>query len=116
MNHQLIQLFPDIEFEELKILERYTSDLNEQQLMLFAQIYRNKRQSAQNMLIFCIVGFLGFAGLQRFFIKQIGMGILYFLTFGLCVIGTIVDTINYKQLTLEHNSKMMQETMALIRL
>ena len=31
------------------------------------------------------------------------MGILYFFTFGICYIGTIMDVVNHKRLTFEHN-------------
>jgi hypothetical protein len=47
-------------------------------------------------------------------INQIGIGILYFLTAGLCLIGTIVDIINYKNLAFEYNQKVAIEVSNLI--
>jgi TM2 domain-containing membrane protein YozV len=45
-------------------------------------------------LILCILGFVtGFCGIQRFYLKQTGMGVLYLLTAGCCGIGQIIDTI-----------------------
>jgi TM2 domain-containing membrane protein YozV len=38
-------------------------------------------------------------------IGQVGMGILYLLTGGLCFIGTIIDLVNYKKLTFEFNQQ-----------
>ena len=43
------------------------------------------------------------------------MGILYLLTFGLCYIGTIVDLINYKKLSLERNQEIIvQEVLPML--
>jgi TM2 domain-containing membrane protein YozV len=57
-----------------------------------------------------------FAGIHRFLIGQIGMGILFLLTGGLCLIGTIVDAINHKKLAFEYNQEMIAESIALIRM
>ena len=43
-----------------------------------------------------------------------GMGILYFFTGGLCLIGTIVDLVNHKRLTFEYNQQMARESMAMV--
>ena len=51
------------------------------------------------ILVTTILGFFGVAGVQRFLTGQIGMGLLYFFTAGLCFIGTIIDLINHKRLT-----------------
>lgn len=74
-------------------------------------IYRSKRRDPQLILILSLLGLFGFAGIQRFLVGHIGMGILYFFTLGLCWIGTIIDAVNYKNLALEYNSKMVVETM-----
>ena len=60
-------------------------------------------------------GFIGIGGIQRFLLGQIGMGILYLLTWGLCGIGTIIDLINYKKLTLERNQEIIvQEVLPML--
>lgn len=61
------------------------------------------------MLIFCLLGFLGFAGIHRIMIQQIGLGVVYLFTLGLCFIGTIVDLFNYRKMTLEFNQKQVIE-------
>jgi TM2 domain-containing membrane protein YozV len=61
------------------------------------------------------VGFFGIAGLQRFFVDQIGMGILYLLTGGICFIGTIIDLVNYKQLAIEYNQKQAMQIIGFMR-
>ena len=47
-----------------------------------------------------------FAGIQRFVIDEIFMGLLYFFTGGFCGIGTIINAIRYKELAFEYNRKM----------
>lgn len=46
-------------------------------------------------IILCCIGFIGFAGLHKFYEGKIGMGILYFFTMGLFCIGTIIDLVNF---------------------
>ncbi|MBQ9977197.1 MAG: TM2 domain-containing protein [Clostridia bacterium] len=45
-------------------------------------------------LILCIIGFFGFAGLHRMYVGKVGSGVLHFLTYGFCAIGTIIDLIS----------------------
>jgi TM2 domain-containing membrane protein YozV len=47
--------------------------------------------------------------------NQIGMGILYLLTGGLCLIGTIVDLVNYQKLAFEYNRQIAAEVSAMIK-
>lgn len=51
------------------------------------------RKSKMVALILCIIGFFGFAGLHRMYVGKVGSGVLHFLTYGVCVIGTILDLI-----------------------
>ena len=67
--------------------------------------YRNQRKDETTILLFTLIGFVVIAGIQRFVLGHIGLGILYLLTAGLCFIGTIVDAINHKKLAAEYNVK-----------
>jgi TM2 domain-containing membrane protein YozV len=78
-------------------------------------IYRTRRKDPQLILLTCLVGFLGFAGIHRFLVNQIGMGILYFFTAGLCLIGTIVDAVNYQSLAFEYNRQIASEVAPLAK-
>ena len=42
----------------------------------------------------CLCLFLGWLGAHKFYAGRIGMGVLYLITFGLCGIGWIIDTVN----------------------
>jgi TM2 domain-containing membrane protein YozV len=108
------QLMPELDMQEMTYVESIVKDYDEQQLINFANFYRSRRRDPQLILLCTLVGFLGFAGIQRFLTDQIGMGILYFFTAGLCFIGTIVDLINYRQIALEYNLKIANEVSGFI--
>ncbi|MDB5003432.1 MAG: hypothetical protein JWQ34_1657 [Mucilaginibacter sp.] len=102
--------YADITPEEMGFLHQATEGLNENQKRYFYTVYNSKRKNSQEILLFTLLGFVGCAGIQRFILGQIGMGILYILSCGLCFIGTIVDLIKNKSLTLEYNKNMAYES------
>lgn len=102
--------------QEYSYLQTATNGLNEQQLRTFLMIYSGKRKNPSDMLLFCIIGLFVLPGLQRFIIGQIGMGILYLFTLGLCFIGSIVDVVNHKELAFEHNQRMVFESLQMVRM
>ncbi|WP_214073480.1 TM2 domain-containing protein [Mucilaginibacter sp. dw_454] len=105
-----------ISAEELGLLQQATAGLNDEQKKYFFMIYSGKRKSPQDMLIFCLIGTFLVPGFQRFMIGEIGMGILYLFTAGLCFIGSIVDLVNHKKLALEFNQKMAFESFNLAKM
>ena len=106
---------PGVTPEELGFLQQANAELTENQQKYFYMSYTNKRKSTQDVLIFCIVGFF-IPGIQRFILGQIGLGILYFFTVGLCFIGSIVDVVNHANLAMEYNRKMAFESHQLARM
>jgi TM2 domain-containing membrane protein YozV len=110
----VLRHLPELEGMELGYIQGLMKNMDEDQASLFAQVYRARRKDAQMILILTLIGFFGFAGLHRFILGQVGLGILYILTLGLCFIGTIVDLVNYKSLAYEYNIKMAHETLAMI--
>jgi len=110
-----IHIMPEIIGEEMLFNDSIVRDMEDDVAQQFANIYRARRKDPQLILMLTLVGFLGFAGIQRFFVDQIGMGILYLFTGGLCMIGTIVDLVNYKRISFEFNQREAQQIAALIR-
>ncbi len=102
--------FPGITPEEMGFLQQGTAELTEDQKKYFYLLYSSKRKTTQEILIFTIIGFFGIAGIQRFVVGQIGMGLLYLFTGGLCAIGTIVDLINNRSITDDYNRRMAYES------
>ena len=106
---------PNIDQQEMLFLQKLMQELTEDQQKSFFMMYQNRRKDPQTILLCTLAAFIGVAGVQRFVTNQIGMGILYLFTGGLCLIGTIVDLINYKKLAWEYNQKMALESAAMIR-
>jgi len=102
--------------EELITINSRTKEFKQDELEQFCIIYGTKRKDPQLILILCLVGLVGVAGIHRFLIGNIGMGILYFFTAGLCLVGTIIDAVNYKQLAMEYNAKMITETLSMLNM
>ncbi|HEY5391896.1 MAG TPA: NINE protein [Hanamia sp.] len=116
INPTILKYLYDVTPEELITINSRIKDFNDDELSQFCMIYRSKRKDPQLILILCLLGLVGFAGVQRFVIGNIGMGILYFFTVGLCFIGTIVDAVNYKSLAMEYNAKMITETLSMLNM
>jgi|SRR5258708_2382510 len=114
MKANLITMVPAIEGEELVYLQSLTKDLTDEQLVSFIAVYNGKRKKTDQILLGCVLGFVLVAGVQRFMIRQTGMGLLYLFTGGLCLIGTIMDTVNHKRLAFEFNRDMARESMAML--
>ncbi len=110
----VLKHLPELEGMELGYIQGILKNMDEEQAALFSQVYRARRKDSQMILVLCLIGFFGFAGLHRFILGQIGLGILYLLTLGLCFIGTIVDLVNYKSLAYEFNIKVAHETLSLM--
>ena len=103
----IFQRIPEIPIEELTVIQLNTKNFDEEKITQFLNLYIGRRIKTDTLLICTLLGLFGIGGIQRFFTGQIGMGILYLLTFGLCYIGTIIDLINYKKLTLERNQEII---------
>lgn len=112
---KIIEILPELTGEEMVYVQNLMKDWDDEKARNFANVYRTRRRDPQMILIVTIVGLLGIAGIQRFVTNQIGMGILYFFTLGLCYIGTIVDLINYQNIAFEYNQKMANEVASMIR-
>lgn len=109
MSTKLFQLMPELDMQEMAYVDSVVKNYTDQQMLNFANFYRSRRRDPQLILLSSLAGFLGVAGIQRFLTDQIGMGILYFFTAGLCFIGTIVDLINHRQIAFEYNIKIANE-------
>lgn len=105
----ILQYMPELQGSELAYVQNLTKDYSDDQLINFVNIYRTRRKDPNLILITTLLGFFVVAGVQRFLVGQIGMGILYLFTAGLCFIGTIVDLVNYKDIAFNYNQRMANE-------
>ena len=105
----VMQLLPEVPPGEQAAISGIVSNLSEDSEQMFAMAYRSQRKDETTILLFTLIGLVLIAGVQRFVIGHIGLGVLYLLTAGLCFIGTIVDAINHKKLANEHNVKIANQ-------
>lgn len=108
---KIFELLPELEGDESQYISHLIEDMDDESAKTFATVYRSRRRDPILLLIFALIGLFGIAGIHRFFVGHIGMGVLYLLTAGLCFIGTIVDMINYKNFAFEYNREIAQEVM-----
>lgn len=106
---------PELDDEELLQVASLMKAMGDEQARQFAAVYKKRRKDATVTLLLAAAGFLGIGGIHRFYLDQVGMGILYLLTGGLCLIGTIVDMFNHSTLTLEYNKRKSQDAAVMIR-
>ncbi|MFI5251789.1 MAG: NINE protein [Bacteroidota bacterium] len=111
----IYQILPELEGDEMIFVQGVIKDLSDNQAQQFGTIYRARRKDPQLILLTTLIGFVGVAGVQRFIVNQMGMGILYVLTAGLCFIGTIVDLVNYKSIAFQYNHRVAQEVSIMVK-
>ncbi len=111
----ILQIMPNLEGEEMAFVQNLIKDMSDDDARQFASIYGVRRRDPLLILLLALIGFVGIAGVHRFVIDHIGMGILYFFTAGLCFIGTIVDLVNYKRLAFEYNSKVAMQISGMMK-
>jgi len=63
-----------------------------EQTVVSKQAPSNK--SRKVALILCLFGFIGIAGLHEIYVGKTFMGIVYFFTFGLLFLGTIISLVS----------------------
>ncbi len=96
-NSRYLAYFPKISPEEFPFIIPLISRLPEKQAKEFLGLYSEGRLDPQTYTLLAALGIIFTPGLQRFYVGEWAMGILYMFTCGLLFIGTIVDLINGKE-------------------
>ena len=113
--NRILRYVPEAKGNELYFLDDLLKNFDENDLQDFSNVYRSRRRDPQLILITTLGGFILIAGIQRFLTNNIGLGILYVFTAGLCFIGTIVDAVNYENIAFDYNRRIAEETAAMMR-
>lgn len=111
---QVLKYLPELGGEELLYIANLLKEMSEEEAEQFSKIYRARRRDPMLVLVCALVGFFMLPGLQRFILNQIGMGLLYLFTIGLCFVGSIVDMITYQRLAFEYNSNVAKEVLTIM--
>ena len=101
--------FGDITMEEYDFIHHASAGLTENQMQTFMLVYNSRRKNPTDILLVTLLGFLGFAGIQRFMTGRYILGLLYFVTGGFFGIGTIIDALTYKSITNDYNRQQAYE-------
>jgi len=101
---QLIKSLPKADALEIAYFRNQIEGLSSAQKEEAFICYQHDRVNPNLVLAFALFGiFFAFSGVHRLMLGQIGMGILYFFTGGLCLIGNIMDAANYRELSWKTN-------------
>lgn len=111
----VMQLMPTLEGDEMTYISGLIKEMSDNHAQQFANIYNSRRKDPQTILLTSLIGFIGVAGVHRFILGQVGMGLLYLFTAGLCVVGTIIDLVNHKKLAFEYNTKVAQQVAVMVK-
>ncbi len=111
---RVIDVLPELTGDEMVYIQNLIKDMTDDHARTFSHAYRARRKDPQVVMITTLIGFVAIAGIQRFILGQIGMGILYVFTIGFCFIGTIIDLVNYNKLAFEYNAKAANEVLAMV--
>jgi TM2 domain-containing membrane protein YozV len=114
MNSNILPLLASLDLAEANSLTPILQGMSEGQQSQFISIYLSKRRDPILILLCTLLGFLCFAGLQRFITDRVGLGLLYFFTGGFLLIGTIIDLFRYKTITRTYNEKIAFQTASIL--
>ena len=87
----IIKFMPELEGEELATVAGIVREMTDEQALYFAQGYRGRRKSTGTAYLLLLLAVLGLAGINRFYLGSIALGIIYLLTWGFCGIGIVID-------------------------
>ena len=113
---EVLRFLPEIDGDEMVFIGNMMKDMNDETAQQFAMVYRSRRRDPQTIMLMALIGFIGVSGVHRFYLGQVGMGLLYLLTAGLCFIGTIVDLVNYRTLAMEYNQLQAQQILMMLNI
>lgn len=112
---KVLRHLPELEGDEQVEVARLLNEMSDHQAEHFARIYRSRRRDPNHILLLAAVGFVGVAGLQRIYLDELALGLVYLFTGGLCVIGTIYDVIKYEELALRFNRNVAADVAETVR-
>jgi TM2 domain-containing membrane protein YozV len=112
---KVTDVLPELTGEEMVYVQNLIKDWDDEKARNFANVYRTRRKDPQVILITALLGLIVVAGVHRFLLGQIGMGLLYLFTGGLCLIGTIIDLVNHQRLAFEFNQKVAEEVATIMK-
>jgi hypothetical protein len=93
-------------------VQNLIAQLPAQHAEAFIIAYRRRRQDPQNVLLAAVIGLVACPGFQRFWVGEVGMGLLFLFTAGFLAMGSIIDLCTYRTLARCHNEKVARKILA----
>jgi TM2 domain-containing membrane protein YozV len=87
--------------------------LTDQQKLIFMSQYNSEKKDRATGLILAVL--IGKFGVDRFYLNDIGMGILKFITLGGCLIWWVVDWFTVQGRVDEYNRRKAQEILLAVK-
>ena len=106
--HYLLEFPPS----ERLYLQNLIAQLQAQNAETFLIAYRGRRKDPQTVLFAAVIGLVACPGFQRFWVGEVGMGLLFLFTAGFLAIGSIIDLCSYRTLARCHNERVARHILA----
>ena len=90
----IIKFMPELEGEELATVAGIVREMTDEQALYFAQGYRGRRKSTGTAYLLLLLAAIGLAGINRFYLGSIALGIIYLLSFSLLFVALKFEWIN----------------------
>jgi len=91
-------------------LAQMTHDLDDNKKMIFNQQYQSEKKDSGITLILALFSF------DRFWLGDIGLGVLKYLTMGGCGIWWLIDLFTAKNRTDDYNRQKAMEILTVVRM
>ena len=111
----ILKVLPELEDEEMLFVGGLLKEMSDELAATFAVAYRSQRRDPTTVLLLTLLGFVVIAGVQRFYVGQIGMGLVYLFTAGFCFVGTIIDLVSHKKLAFQYNQLKAQTIATMLK-
>jgi hypothetical protein len=108
LNHHHLELSGS----ERTYIQELIAQMPLQQAEVFLIEYRKRRKDPQTVLLAAVIGLVACPGFQRFWLGEMGMGLLFLFTAGFLAIGSIIDLATYRTLSRCHNEKVARRILA----
>jgi len=106
--HYLLEFPPS----ERIYLQHLIAQLPVQHAEAFLIAYRGRRKDPQTVLLAAVIGLVACPGLQRFWVGEVGMGLLFLFTAGFLAIGSIIDLCSYRTLARSYNQNVARKILS----
>ncbi|MDO4987633.1 MAG: NINE protein [Synergistes sp.] len=106
-NTELMRYFPNVSGEEIVLIGNLVKDFSEEEIADFSIAYNANRKTPMVTLLLDL--FLGGFGVHRFYLGQVGLGVLYLFTLGFLGIGSLIDLFRFGTITNQANMKIANE-------